>query len=320
MSKKRLYIADFNCTFGNENYPLLKYFEEVIYPAFKSGKVRKPSYKNEYFFYNVKLKKYEEDQFVLSGIIIKKTILERKSLMNDENTYIEYRNDEIPSHPFSYFTIFLNNHTMVLVKNQSGSPTVKDFEATARFVISEKIHELNKEINNKKIEDANINVTDMPCENTIKEVLEKLESISNITLTLYPLNGGDIPTDGFYDLYREILETSGSPEGTISIKKPRFQTNEEKEYISKMISKEAGKVKHCIKGKKISGEIVKIKDNDMSEEIKIDLKDEDSLDKNTSVIIDTVKERAEIKYIGQENKRIYADNLDKLKRLFLNLI
>ena len=34
MNKKKLYIADFNCTFGEENYPLLEYFEEIVYPAF----------------------------------------------------------------------------------------------------------------------------------------------------------------------------------------------------------------------------------------------------------------------------------------------
>lgn len=37
MNKKKLYIADFNCTFGEENYPLLEYFEEIVYPAFTSN-------------------------------------------------------------------------------------------------------------------------------------------------------------------------------------------------------------------------------------------------------------------------------------------
>ena len=55
MNKKKLYIADFNCTFGEENYPLLEYFEEIVYPAFTSNVKRKPSHKNEYFFYNIKL-------------------------------------------------------------------------------------------------------------------------------------------------------------------------------------------------------------------------------------------------------------------------
>lgn len=316
MNKKKLYIADFNCTFGEENYPLLEYFEEIVYPAFTSNVKRKPSHKNEYFFYNIKLNEYETDKFALTGMIIKKTVLERKSLIDENYSSIQYRDDQIPSHPFSYFTIYLNNHTMVLVKNQSGSPTIKEFEATARFVINEKICELNKDLKDTKFKEANINVTNIPCENSIKDALKKLESINTITLTLYPLNGGDVPTGGFYDKYRNILEDTGSPEGNISIKKPRIKTEEDIEYITNMISQEAGKVKHSIRGKKISGGSVQIKDNDMSEVINIELEDNEYSDNNVCKIIEETMNKQEIEFVGEENKKIYLDNLFKIKRVF----
>lgn len=45
INKKYLYLANFNCTFGDKNCPMLEYFEEIIYPAFTSGVKRKPSKK-----------------------------------------------------------------------------------------------------------------------------------------------------------------------------------------------------------------------------------------------------------------------------------
>lgn len=40
MEEKLLYCANFNVTFGDEELPMLEFFEEIIYPAFKSGFIR----------------------------------------------------------------------------------------------------------------------------------------------------------------------------------------------------------------------------------------------------------------------------------------
>lgn len=249
-------------------------------------------------------------------MIVKKTILERKSLIDEENGSIDYRDDKIPSHPFSYFVIFLNNHRMVLVKNQSGSPTIKNFEAMARFAIDEKIQELNTDQKRKLYEKAFVNVTDIPCANTVKDKIDGLSKINNITLTLYPLNGGDVPTAGFYNMYRDILETSGSDEGTLSIKNPRIESAEDKAFISDMIVQESGMVKHTIKGQSLDGVSIKIRDNDMSEVITIPLNDEESVENNLDEIINESNQHDEINNVGEENRRIYTRNIDKIKRLF----
>lgn len=318
ISRKNLYLANFNCTFGEKNYPMLKYFEEIIYPAFTSGIVRKPSYKNEYFFNKVELIEYSIGKFAIVGMIVKKTILERKSLI-DEDGSIDYRDDKIPSHPFSYFIIFLNNHRMVLVKNQSGSPDVKNFESMARFAISERISDLNISQNDKVFEKGSVNVTDIPCNDTVKDKISSLSKINNITLTFYPLNGGDVPTEGFYNMYREILESSGSEEGTMAIKNPRVESEEDKQFISNMITQEGGMVKHTIKGKNLNGEPVKIKDNDMSEVISIELNDGEHINNNINRIVEVSNTREEITNIGDENARIYDMNLDKIKCFFRKL-
>lgn len=320
INKKYLYLANFNCTFGDKKLPMLENFEEIIYPAFTSGVKRKPSNKNEYFFNKVKLIECSDGEFALSGMIVKKTILERKSLVDEESGSIDYRDDKIPSHPFSYFVIFLNNHRMVLVKNQSGSPTIKNFEAMARFAINEIIQEKNMDRRTELYEKAFINVTDIPCTNTVKEKIDGLSKISNITLTLYPLNGGDVPTEGFYNMYRDIIETSGGDEGSLSLKNPKIESDEDKSFISDMIIQEGGMVKHTIKGQNLDGSNVKIRDNDMSEVISIYLNDEESVENNIDEIVRNSYQRNEINNVGEENRRIYNRNIDKLRGLFRRFI
>ena len=68
MEEKLLYCANFNATFGDKELPMLEYFEEIIYPAFKSGFIRgKEDTLPYYFFDNIVLKTYENDRVVLCG-------------------------------------------------------------------------------------------------------------------------------------------------------------------------------------------------------------------------------------------------------------
>ena len=64
-------IANFNCTFGKENKPMLTYFKEIIYPAFTSGEIREVG-DDKYFFESVELKELNDGRIVLKGILVKK--------------------------------------------------------------------------------------------------------------------------------------------------------------------------------------------------------------------------------------------------------
>lgn len=105
MSQKNLYMANFNCTFGDNHLPMLDYFEEIVLPAFINGYEKKTS-KNTFFFHNVEIVEYDKSKYALSGIIVKQTVLEIKSLIDEKTGNIIKKDDKIPSDPFSYFTIF----------------------------------------------------------------------------------------------------------------------------------------------------------------------------------------------------------------------
>lgn len=42
-------IANFNCTFGKSNKPMLTYFDNIIYPAFTGNYVRRINDNDIYF-------------------------------------------------------------------------------------------------------------------------------------------------------------------------------------------------------------------------------------------------------------------------------
>ena len=68
---KSAQVANFNIVFGDEEKPMLDYFDTVIYPAMTSG-ISKVVDGNEYRFMNVDIKKNSEDIFVLTGALVKK--------------------------------------------------------------------------------------------------------------------------------------------------------------------------------------------------------------------------------------------------------
>ena len=54
----------------------------------------------------------------------------------------------------------------------------------------------------------------------------------------------------------------------------------------------------------------------MSEVINIELEDNEYSDNNVCKIIEETMNKQEIEFVGEENKKIYLDNLFKIKRVF----
>ena len=76
--KKSAMIANFNITFGDDEQPMMNYFDSVLYPAMCANKVRKKD-DVEYLVKYVSILKDEKEEYVLVGNVIKKTVLEVKS-------------------------------------------------------------------------------------------------------------------------------------------------------------------------------------------------------------------------------------------------
>ena len=114
--------------------------------------------------------------------------------------------------------IFLINHRMVLVKNESKSPDLRSFNSTVEFVVHEFVKKENEKI--KMENPMNINFLPIPLVhivglpktyNSLVEELSKLKKIKRVTFRLFPLNN-DIDALSALDCIRESLmgETDAS--------------------------------------------------------------------------------------------------------------
>lgn len=171
-TNKKMYYANFNITFGNDSEPMLEHFFDIIYPAMTSGYIRESPNKTgmNFVLTDVKVKEIDDD-IVLVGNYVKNMGYSVNTTM--ENGELEEKDMYVPSSPYSRFIIFLQNHRMVLIKNESVSPDVRSFQAHFRKMINNYIHISNLE---RKKEDnlpaANINIVDMPFDEEIRNTLK----------------------------------------------------------------------------------------------------------------------------------------------------
>lgn len=103
VEQKKVSVANFNVVFDDNQIesPMLDYFETVMMPAMQAGYVQKKG-DNEFLFTDVHVEKDGSEQYVLVGNIVKKTILEIKSDLDDSGNLIE--KDELHSSaPYSMF-------------------------------------------------------------------------------------------------------------------------------------------------------------------------------------------------------------------------
>lgn len=306
--QKNLYMANFNCTFGDSYSPMLDYFEAIVWPAFTSGYEKETTRKNKYFFKNVNIIEVEKEKYAISGVIVKQTMLEIKSLVDPDTKNIIIKDDRIPSDPFSYFIIFLENHRMVLVKNQSGSPTLKDFESLAKYTLkkAELANNYEKAIN------INLNVGSIPSSSKIEEQIARINYITDVTLKLYPLNG-DI--DNIYGGLREELKALGCDEGYTTYKRPKNLSE-----VEDILKQGKGIYNIKVRGKGINGEKVTITDNNTASVLPVDINEDENINQNIDRILTSIDDREELREISEENRLKYIEKLPIIKYIANKII
>lgn len=309
IEQKSLYIANFNCTFGKENKPMLDYFQQIILPAFTSSEMR-VSDGNKYFFDNVKLIMVK-GRFMLSGLMIKRTKLEVKSLYT-EGVGLRVTDESYPSDPYSYFLINLQNHRMVIVKNQKGSPNLGNFSATANFLLKQYIRKFNQEIENKedKLPSVQLNVVAIPFEDAIREELRNVTKIHNIILRFYPLNG-DVDGKATFSNLRDMLDEVDSQSGFA-----QFNTPDNKENVIELLDNTKGLVRPSVKVSYNNGSSKTLKDDSFTEEMKISLESTGNLDEDLDTIAGRVINKEEFSDTSDENKSIYDRWFGVLENIF----
>ncbi|MBZ6007208.1 hypothetical protein K1514_15045 [Paraclostridium bifermentans] len=305
-SKKRVTLANFNCTYGLNDEPMLTYFEELILPAFNGGLKRFAS-NDTYFFDRVKLIEYKPEEYILTGILVKSTILEIKSRYYAESGLVDI-DDKVKADPYSIFAIYLKNHRMILVQNQKGSPDIRNFRATIRETLEQTRNEINRK-NKNKIPYVNLNIASIPSKYEIKKQLESVKSIQKLSLKFYPLNG-DVDTSSTIKSLRSQLDSLGSKTGTLDYRSPKNI-----EGVGEFIENTKGTSDATLWTTFEDGTKRKMVNDEFSEKIEVKIDESAQYPDNILDVVDKLDDKEELKEYSEENKNIYIKALNKIKNI-----
>lgn len=304
--KKNAQIANFNVVFGDKERPMLDCFESIVYPSFISG-ITKVIDGNEYLFKNVEVSEPCGGKYVLSGKIVKKTVLEIKSDIDEKGDLIE-KDEKYSAAPFSSFAINLLNHRMIFMPNQKGSPTLANFRGLVKYAMDAYVRQCNKSLSKENyLEYAMINVVGIPSARSMDELLDNVEKINSLTLRFYPLNGDIDYTDVFGVLTTDMRSEVGCKNGEIVFKSPKSITG-----IKKILEKAAGTIDPILKVVTKGKSKATLKDYELSEKYEIDFSDDTSFDAESEVLVDKISTISTLNYTNSEHETIYERNKSKI--------
>lgn len=311
METKRVTVANFNIVFANDKneYPMLDYFDSIVMPALKADIIWK-SGDNKFLLNNIKIKRDNREIYVLTGNIIKKTTLEIISDLNENGELVE-KDEMHSSAPYSTFVIYLNNHRMILVENQKGSPSIANFRSLVRYLLSKFVKNYNKNNKDSKLPEPLVNIVGIPRKENIENILRNANKINKLTLRFYPLNGdGDIDlSEAFGILAKDARKILGANTGNVSYNSPK-NTN----GIIEVLSKSNGTVEPIFSITDKDNAKTIIKEDQITETRSIEMDGE--CFENENNIIAYGRELESIKYRSEENENIYQRNKEKISKYF----
>jgi hypothetical protein len=314
LDKKTMYYGNFNITFGKNEEPMLSHFVDAIYPAFKSKIIRgnKDEGKPEYSFSNVMLKEYSNDKIALVGNCIKDTQYEVLTTKQEDGTLKEDP-CQIPTAPYSRFIIFLNNHRMVLIKNESQSPDIRSFQLTVTQILHKYRQQHNRSLSKEsksRIPYAIVNIVDMKLKDDIEHAIKDISSIKRFNLRFFPLNG-DIDTVPITSAIRSRMKELQS--NTANLK---FNSPKSKQGVANLVEETSvnGLAKFTISGKDQYGQPIDIKEDTFKSSQDVIYRGNIS-ESDDSHFIEVANKNPIISKIGKVNEIIY----DKYKKAIKNL-
>lgn len=310
---KKVTVANFNTVFLDENngdneMPLLECFDTIVMPALRSGITRKVG-DDEYIIMNISVSETKNGDYVLTGYIVKKTILERFSDLDREGNLIEL-DDKYSAAPYSLFVIYLKNHRMIFVENQKGSPRLSSFRSTIKYIIDTYV----KRKNANGGEDADklptplVSVIGIPAQNNIEKELNGIKKIDELQLRFFPLNGdGDISFENEISaLSNGLRKNLGANNGKIIINSPK-----KIDSVIELITRVKGTIEPVIKVTDANGAKKTIKNDKISENIKLKIDGanlQEELDQSISAGLDIDS----INVISNDNEEIYNKFITKI--------
>lgn len=221
IDSKKISFANFNVTVGKNGDPLLKWLDNYILPALQSSYIRVSNKgKTKYRFKDVKIEQLD-DEFAVTGILIKDTILEVLTKYEENADELQETDEYYKSSPYSIFIILLRNHRMLLVQNQSGSPDLRTFSATAIDAIKNYRREYNENIR-ATIDDVEIrkqkcipycvlDVKGIKSQESLEEVFSNVKRVNKLRFKLKQRNNDLDGLENLADVLEEqVLKRSGA--------------------------------------------------------------------------------------------------------------
>ncbi len=310
MEEKTMYYANFNITFGEKDEPMLSHFEDVIYPAFNDGLVRGSKEDSPvYSFNDVKIKEYEPEKYILIGNYIKDTQFKiHTTILNGELTSTP---SELPTAPYSRFIVFLNNHRMILVKNEPLSPDLKSFQRTVRSILSEYTHKTNRESNQKnRLPNAIVNIVDMKLPGDIEQALSEISKIRRVQLKFFPLNG-DSDSTPISKVMRERMQDLQANTSNIEFNSPKS-----KQGVADLVEETSalGLSTFTVNGTDRQGQPITIKEDTFTSNQKVTF-GRDILEEDDNIFITIAVKNDIITRVGNESQSIFDQFKENIKRL-----
>ena len=310
--KKIMQYANFNITFGEEEKPLLEYFDQIVFPAFTSDYIRENDNSGTSFvLQNVALKEIKND-IVLVGNYIK--ITGYSAMTQFKHNELVSVNQYLESAPFSRFIIFLRNHRMILVKNENASPDIRSFQAMVRGCLSSYRSEQLKKKKSKSriikidIPIANVNIVDMPLPQNIDDILKDVGKMEFLKLRFFPLNN-DLDGEELFKAFRGMMCDADSRTGNITINTPKS-----KQGVSNIIKSTSGLVEPILKVRDKVGVTRNLRSLTFTSKKEITYRG--SLDNShDDLLIDLAKQDPIMEVVSEANNNLYECKKAYLRKL-----
>lgn len=298
--KKTMQFANFNVTFGEMQFakPMLTYFKDIIYPAFRKGYIRGTKNGTKFYFSDVKIK-FLQGEYVLVGNIIKDTYYEVKTQI--ENEELVDSPALVPTAPYSRFMLFLKNHRMVLLKNENNSPELRNFRSTIKMFIYKQVHEYNKDKNKQeKIPFPDVNIEGKALKGALDVELAKFKKINKLIVRVFPLNN-DFDTDTMVDAIRHTVIGMEGNSANITVNGPKSH-----EGVKEFFDHSDGKISVTALGIADDDSVLRLDNDKLSTKSNIPYNGNITAEKD-DIIRDYVCKYAKemINELSSENTRLY---------------
>ncbi len=333
--KETATLANFNCTFkySNTTFPMLEYFEKIIWPAFNDKNLiriyknnRKKELITRYHISDIEIIEMTDGNLALIGKHIKRTILDISEDYSADKGF--FGQPELkPSAPYSTFILLLKNHRLIYFPNKTGAPNIVSFASTVRSIVNQFIDRKRVELLNSLSKDdyptkealkfihseypaAEINIVPIESENLVNEAFSQIASIKNVKFKFYKPNNEAIDTDNLFELSYSLIDSTNSKSLEQTLNSPQNIS-----VIEDAVNKSKGKADYKINAINSKKEPFQITPNKVSPKHNIIFIDSESVANNSLNVYNQLKDRNELKEVSKENSSTFKKFMTRLKSL-----